>query len=209
MRRFLLAALAALVIAPAAGAHGFTVRTLSDAHVGTSKTELVAQRDHSQDVLDFFAHHHWMVAARHSACRSVPWSKTCTRARRQVRAHHWLLGLAKERYSKLYEPTCGAPTFAACSWYARGDTQCEVSHEGAFTSVSPDGTYAGRFQMDAQFERGSSLGRAMQARYGRANNWPAGAQIEHAYEVWTARGWSPWPPYYKYGCAAYIGRSYP
>lgn len=158
---------------------------------------------------------HWRLLTRHSTCWSnVPSERlrrVCNAARAKFNAHRWLKDLAEKRYEKLYAPkvaSCGA-SVAACAWYWDGATQCEVDHEGAFTSVSPGGDYAGRFQMDSDFERGSPLGAAMQAKYGRANNWPPGAQIEHAHTVWLSRGWGPWPPYYKYGCAAYYGRSYP
>lgn len=97
---------------------------------------------------------------------------------------------------------------AACSWYADGATQCEVAHEGGWTSVSAGGFYHGRFQMDYGFETRTAFGRTMERRYGRASRWPPDAQILHAYEVWRRSGWAPWPPYYRYGCSAYAGRSY-
>lgn len=103
---------------------------------------------------------------------------------------------------------CGTASASACAWYEDGATQCEVSHEGGFTSLSPDGKYAGRFQSDYSFETETAFGRMMESRYGRANRWPIGAQIDHAFEVWSYSGWSRWPPYYRYGCSAFRGGTY-
>lgn len=96
---------------------------------------------------------------------------------------------------------------SACAWYADGATQCEVAHEGAFTTNTGNGYY-GRFQMDLGFQQSTSYGRRAYALYGTADRWPPSVQIEHAYEVWTVRGWNPWPPYSVYGCAAWHGRVY-
>lgn len=118
---------------------------------------------------------------------------------------------ARLRITPPLPPDCIGASQAACSWYLDGATQCEVAHEGGFTSIGyvhGVATYGGRFQMDSSFETGTVLGREMQVQHGRAWNWPAWAQIEHAYEVWTARGWGPWPPYYNYGCSAYHGGTY-
>jgi hypothetical protein len=91
---------------------------------------------------------------------------------------------------------------AAWAWYRTGATQCVVNHEGGWTSpsIDPPGMYAGRFQMDASFERETTFGAAMQERYGRAWSWPPWAQVYHAYEVWLYAGWSRWPTYARY-CA--------
>lgn len=102
----------------------------------------------------------------------------------------------------------GGASREACAWYFDGATQCETSYEGGWASLSSGGTYAGRFQMDSSFEVATPFGAAMQASYGRANNWPSWAQIQHAYEEWLSRGWGPWPPYYKFGCSAWHGRGY-
>ena len=118
---------------------------------------------------------------------------------RSVVFRRWQL---RHRQAHRLSSACQASGLAAAwAWYHRGDTQCEVSHEGGWTSVSSGGTYAGRFQMDYGFETSKAFGRSMERRYGRANAWPPWAQVYHAYEVWLDRGWSPWPPYYVYGCA--------
>lgn len=97
---------AALVLATPLYAKQFSARTLSDARLGNSPAELLAQKDHSQDVLTFFRHRHWMTAARHSSCNSVPWSRTCKVARGQVRLHRWLFQLASTRYQRIaFSPT--------------------------------------------------------------------------------------------------------
>lgn len=195
--------------------------SLNDAGVGDGIPELREQVRHSRNVVAFFARRGWMAAPRHPTCRTVTGERrraVCRTARAQVRHHRWLLRVAGRRLearlaaaerARIAREFGGAVWPAAAAWYARGDTQCEVDHEGGFESVSPDGTYAGRFQMDRFFERETPYGARAQARWGRANNWPPYVQINHAWEVWSYAGWSRWPPYRRFGCAAYIGRSYP
>lgn len=96
---------------------------------------------------------------------------------------------------------------AACAWYADGATQCEVAHEGAWTSVNSAGYY-GRFQMDTSFQQETPFGAAAYAQYGTAEKWPPSVQIQQAFNVWSYAGWSRWPPYSKYGCSTYHGRAY-
>lgn len=129
--------------------------------------------------------------------------------------HLWLMkqgqewiAEARKRLAPPVPPDCVGATAAACAWYFDGATQCEVAHEGGFTSVSPDGTYHGRFQMDHSFQTETTFGAQMEARYGEADRWPHGAQIQHAFEVWSYSGWGRWPPYYKYGCSSYHGGAY-
>lgn len=154
----------------------------------------------------------YIKAIGHVAYRTIYSSNPRVRHRWR-RATHWLIHVraeAKHRIEVLRAPpvaACGASA-TACAWYADGATQCEVSHEGGFSSVNPAGYY-GRFQMDYGFQTSTAYGKSAYRRYGTADKWPEGVQIEHAHDVWTVRGWSPWPPYYKYGCAAYHGRSYP
>ncbi len=221
-RKYLLIALmtaAFLLLTISAQGASYSARALSDVHVGKTKTELKAQMAYSNYQLSHFKIHkyRWKLLPRHATCwshvRSKNLRQACNYARLKVFNHRYLYKVAKEKYDILYVPhqapvdSCGASA-SACAWYYDGATQCEVNHEGSFTSVSPGGKYHGRFQMDSSFEASTSFGRSMQDRYGSANNWPPGAQIEHAYTVWLSSGWSPWPPYYVYGCAAYQGRSY-
>lgn len=210
------AILAALTVPASGQAASFTARQLSDVHVGPTKAEVRAQKAYSNYVLEHFKQkqHRWKLLPRHATCWSHVQSRllrrTCDRARRRYAAHLWLYEKADAIWQAKYAPK---PLVAAmpgeAAWYADGATQCEVSHEGAFTSVSPDGIYAGRFQMDSAFEASTPFGAQMQRQFGRASHWPEAAQIHHAYEVWLSRGWSPWPPYYVYGCSRYHGRSYP
>lgn len=216
-KRLLTATVALLCVlaafAASASARGTT--SLTDSKVGVSKPELLAQIRYSGNAVRFFTvgKGRWMIQRRHESCLTVKGRPglLCFRARDALRAHVWLHGLAQRRYERLYvhpvPAVCQGASAAACEWYFDGATQCEVSHEGWFTTDS-NSPYAGRFQMDETFERGTTLGKAMQARYGRASHWPPWAQIEHAYEVWTVRGWGPWPPYYNYGCARWKGGTF-
>lgn len=141
---------------------------------------------------------------------------------RTMTDHLWLMKQGQKwmreaqlRITPPLPPDCTGATRAACDWYFDGATQCEVAHEGGFTTDS-NWPFAGRFQMDESFEKAtdpswvmpSDYGLRMHERYGRANNWPHGAQIEHAYGQFLLRGWGPWPPYTKYGCSAYHGGTY-
>lgn len=111
MKYVLPLALAALAIPAAADAHGYTVRTLSDAHIGKSKPELVAQKTFSARVVSRYApgrRDHWKVAARHSNCWAhLPrrWSRVCDRARRQMNLHRRLLATASARLGALAVPS--------------------------------------------------------------------------------------------------------
>lgn len=207
MRLIVAVVLAAAVWLPPSAAAG-KGRVLTDARVGGSKAELAAQIAYSQRVVAQLRHS-WMVAPRHRTCWShVPWAAVCDSTRRRLRAHRWLLELAQRRLDRLNTPAdCRGASRAACAWYMDGATQCEVAHEGGWTSDS-NYPYAGRFQSDQYFETETAFGRQMEAAHGRASNWPPWAQIQHAYEVWSYSGWGRWPPYFKYGCAAYHGRSY-
>lgn len=112
-----------------------------------------------------------------------------------------------DRQQAQAQSACGA-TAEACAWYNDGATQCEVAHEGGWTSVSPNGMYHGRFQMDYQFQHATAYGAHAYDTYGAAEHWPPGVQIQHAYSQYLARGWAPWPPYYAYGCSRYHGGTY-
>lgn len=110
MKRLIIAAAifaALLAGTPTASARSFSVRALSDVHVGKSKPELVAQRDFSADVVRRLAGS-WQVAPRHATCWShVPWSKVCDRTRRKLLAHRWLHRVASERLAAMAPPAAG------------------------------------------------------------------------------------------------------
>lgn len=147
MLRFpaLAGALALLCAALTAQADARTYRTaaLNDRHVGKAKSELVAQREHSRDVIRFFvAGHSWLRAPRHSTCRAVPWSASCTRARQQLRAHRWLYKLADERYQRLYAPKPVTGHLAGWRCITNGATPTSP-HEGN----GYNGDYTGRLGM--------------------------------------------------------------
>lgn len=177
-----------LLIATAAAVAALTLTATAGASYSHGLTK------HDRQVIRFFQHHP-RAAASPEGGRIL--SRLLPRA------------LAEIRSLQAVPPDCrGGASPAACAWYFDGATQCEVSYEGGWTSVSPDGTYHGRFQMDYSFQTETPFGRAMEARYGHAENWPPWAQIQHAYEVWSYSGWSRWPPYHKYGCGAWQGRAY-
>lgn len=154
MKRLLVIALvAASVAVPSAGAAQFSTRTLSDVHVGRSKTELIAQRDFSQRKIDFIDHHHWMIAARHRTCWShVPWSRTCNRARQIYRAHRWLHDKAQSLYEALFVPHLPPGACGSC-WDAVA--RCE-SHDN-WSEVTGNGFYWGLQWLPSTWDARASL----------------------------------------------------
>lgn len=158
------------------------------------------------------------IARQSIGLRKIVWCQTmnmqapglvCDASVRLLHARELLAQLEARRVASLLPPDCrGGATRQACEWYFDGATQCEVSHEGGWTTDS-NWPYAGRFQMDQGFETsGDELGPQMERLYGRASHWPSWAQIQHAYNLWLNRGWNPWPPYYRYGCSYWHDRSY-
>lgn len=188
-RSTVLALLCALVVAivasPASAKQNrsthFTIRTLSDVHVGTSKLELQAQIDRSTTVLSFFTKRSWMRATRHSSCLSVPWQTTCQRARSTFKAHSWLRSLASERMETLYPPP---PVYSTSAW------ECIHRYEGSWTD--PDAPYYGGLQMDLSFQ--STYGASLLATKGTADHWTPGEQMAVAQKAHdSGRGYEPWP----------------
>lgn len=103
-----------------------SARQLSDAHVGRSKAELVAQHSFSERVVHRLAGS-WRVAPRHATCWSrVPWSRVCDRARRLLIAHRWLAKVAAARLARLF-PVVGH--FAGWSCITNG-AYPGAAHEG-------------------------------------------------------------------------------
>lgn len=192
MKRFpLLALVVALVFAPVAGAKSFSVRVLSDAHVGKTKAELVAQKTFSTRMIDHYAAghaDHWKVAARHSTCWShLPrrWARTCDRARKRVLAHRWLLKVANGRLSHMYP---SRPSIEP--WLARA-FECIHEHEGTWNANTGNG-YHGGLQMDAVFQY--TYGPEYVRQWGGAENWPIWAQLDAASKAYhSGRGFGPWP----------------
>lgn len=192
MRLFpLLALLAALVIAPAAGAHGFTTRALSDAHVGKTKPELTAQKTYSTRVVSRYSAgkpDHWRVAARHRTCWShLPskWSRVCDQARKRMLAHRWLLQVANDRLSRLY------PVRPSIEGWLLSAFMCIHGYEGAWNANTGNG-YHGGLQMDWGFM--STYGPEYVRRWGGAENWPIWAQLDAAVKAYhSGRGFGPWP----------------
>jgi hypothetical protein len=126
-----------------AGAQTYRNAKLSDGHVGKTKAELVAQREHSLHVITFFVvGHPWLRAPRHSTCKAVPWTRTCTRARAQLRAHRWLYSLAKQRYEDLYAPKYVTGHLDGWRCITNGATP-RSPHEGN----GYNGSYTGRLGM--------------------------------------------------------------
>ena len=133
-------ALLCVVVPSYAGARGYQ-HTLNDVHVGKTKSELVAQQEHSQDVIRFFtAGHPWLRAPHKASCQAVPWTASCKRARAQLRAHLWLYSLAVKRYHALYAPVAAIAHRAL--WL------CIHAKEGDWkTGYNPDGPWYAGLQM--------------------------------------------------------------
>jgi hypothetical protein len=164
-----------------------SARQLSDAHVGRSKAELVAQRSFSERVVRRLAGS-WRVAPRHATCWShVPWRRVCDRARRRLIAHRWLASVAGSLLERLF------PSHPPDDW---AEFSCIHSREGAATSSTGSGYYGG-VQMDIGFQR--TYGAEFLARWGAADRWPVWAQVVAArrardgYGGFPARGYGPWP----------------
>ena len=99
----------------------------------------------------------------------------------------WVNRLADVRSRKDPRAVC----WRSHLWAESSAGRCVSSKEGGLTSLSPGGTYAGKWQMDTGFER--TYGGWYAYRWGRAYSWPEWAQDVAAYRGYTARGWSPWP----------------
>ena len=113
--------------------------------------------------------------------RTIPASKV----RAIIRT--WTNRLAAVRASREPRAVCSRSQL----WAESSAGRCVSSREGGLTSLSPGGTYAGKWQMDASFER--AYGAYFVKRWGRAYNWPEWAQDVAAYRGYSARGWWPWP----------------
>lgn len=99
------AALTMTATASPASKH-YGLRSLSDARLSNDPQELLAQQDHSSNVLRFFHNRRWMVARHHRSCGAVPWARTCHVARSEVRLHRWLKHTAALRYQRIaFSPT--------------------------------------------------------------------------------------------------------
>lgn len=95
----------ALVAATSAQARSqFSARLLSDARVGKTKTELIAQKNYSASVIAAIKKRGaWRYAPRHKTCWShVPWSSLCNRVRSRLLAHRWLYAKAAARFAVMY-----------------------------------------------------------------------------------------------------------
>ena len=169
-----------------------SVKVLNDVHVGTSKRELLAQKRHSTHVIRFFqVGHHWLPAPRHGSCTTVPWMRSCLRARAVLTAHLWLRHVAETRYHRLYAPKPAPVVSASASHMAMW--LCIHGKEGAWDANTGNGYYGGL--------------QATSPWYGvsRMDLLSPGAQIAHAEAMYAANGYSlgwirqQWPNT-SYGC---------
>lgn len=174
----------AVIVAAPSRATSSTDRQLQDAHVGTTKSELVAQRNYSSAVVRRLTRS-WMPALRHASCWShVPWARTCDRARRTLLAHRWLLNVAARKLARLYPPR-RAPTVGP-TWLVNAFL-CIHSHEGTWASNTGNGYYGGE-----QF--GWSEWQTYGGRYAaRADLATPAQQIAAAIAYWRVSGFTPWP----------------
>lgn len=90
----------------AASSHTFTARSLSDARVGTSKTEVRKQMTFSSAVVaEIKSHGAWRYAAHRKSCWShVPWAKLCDQVRSRLNAHRWLYQRSARIWKAKYAP---------------------------------------------------------------------------------------------------------
>jgi hypothetical protein len=115
------ALLACLLPAPSDGAERARF-DLTDGRVGRSEAELVAQSHKSASVVRFFTAGKgaWMPHRRHETCRTVTGERRqplCRKARRILKAHRWLHGLAEER---LLANRMRHGFWVLASWYGPG-----------------------------------------------------------------------------------------
>lgn len=178
----------ALSFAGLAPASVSSPRKLQDARVGSSKHELVAQKNYSGRVVSHLRGS-WRVAPRHATCWShVPWSKICDHARRRMIAHRWLARLAAERLQRLYPPRPAVVVVDTGGW---AEWTCIHGREGATDSNTGNGYYGG-LQMDVSFQL--AHGAEFYRRWGTANNWPIWAQVTAARRARdSGLGYGPWP----------------
>lgn len=169
-----------------------SARQLSDAHVGSTKSELLAQRSFSSAVIAAIMKPAtiWRIAPRHRTCWShVPWAHTCNRVRSRLLAHRWLYRVADRRYMSLFAVRA---TFTGTSpgWLLNA-FQCIHRYEGAWNANTGNGYYGG-LQMDIAFQ--SLYGGEFLQRWGTADRWPVWAQLEAAARAYNSgRGFYPWP----------------
>jgi hypothetical protein len=190
----------ALVFAASASAKR-PLRSLQDAKVGTSRSELLAQITYSTNAIKFFTvgKGRWMTERRHDTCLTVPGARRgplCFRARRVLLAQLWLRDVAKSRYKNLYSPSL---PWAFWNCVATGWTGGAVgvgarvsSGEGGATTNTGNG-YFGRYQADEGFM--SSHGADMLVKYRGlpASSWSVVDQTIVAERGFQSQGPGAWP----------------
>lgn len=189
-------------VAPSAHAAEFSIKTLSDAKIGKSKAELLAQMRHSSSVVSFFTKnpHKWMVHPRKKNCwgmQSKRARRICDRARQALYAHRWLYSVAHERYHELYVPKPKpVPSYApghVAGWL------CIHSQEAAWNAQTGNGYYGG-LQMTYGWEglvaNAALLSPAQQMAAAEAGYARSGYS-----SAWMASQWpNTYPP-----CAGFFG----
>ena len=144
-----------------------------------SGRELHARRSTPAHIVAFFGRHRWLVAPRHATCWSVPWSRSCDRARLARRAARLELAAIDRRLAVL--AAAAARARAASAWPAHHLLWiCLSRHEGSPTSVNPNGHY-GMLQMHAGWGYGTSY---------HASDDPQIVQEQAAERAYAASGYS-------------------
>jgi hypothetical protein len=200
----LLAALAAIVLVLAPAAHAdqdvnYSVAQLSDAKVGSSKSELRAQVRHSLNVVEFFQTGDGYWQARLMSCHPITgelWGP-CKTARNLVLAHTWLADVASQRLDRIVAAEKRAAAKKAAKAKAAAEAaqaqqwlvdafMCIHSHEGSWTD---DGApYWGGLQFGwSEWQRFGGM-YAAQANYATPEQ-----QIQAGINYWRVSGFNPWP----------------
>ena len=185
---------------------GYSMKSLSDPHVGFGKVELHAQMKHSRDVVTFFTKGDGYWAAVLMECHPVmgwPWGP-CRTAREQIRAHTWLLGVA-ERHLATVQAKEQAQARARARVVARAKAAaaaaaaqaqrdqwlvnaflCIHSHEGAWND--PNAPYYGGLQF------GYSEWQRFGGQYApTADLATPEQQIQAGIAYYRVSGFYPWP----------------
>lgn len=152
-----------------------------------SETKQVASKlDHSQDVLRFFDNRAWMRATRQEKCWEVPWSRTCSIARKAYAWHSRRVVRLNERleYLEVRSLYSMSPSQAICHVFGGYCSQAlrVASCESGWRTTAVNGQYLGMFQM----------GNYARSRYGHGSTPYEQAVAAYRYFVDSRRTWGPW-----------------
>lgn len=178
MRRLLVVLVAALALAGLAGVTG--------AQAVSESKQVASKLDHSQDVLRFFDTRAWMRATRQEKCWEVPWSRTCSIARKAYAWHSRRIVRLNERleYLEVRSLYSMSPSQAICHVFGGYCSQAlrVASCESGWRTTAVNGQYLGMFQM----------GSSERATYGHGSTPYEQALAAYRYFARTGHTWGPW-----------------